>query len=78
MNKYKHFSKVKETLKDLSKWKACTRKRTYETAEHAEHKGQTVYQCRYCGKFHRATLFFPGMERINNTAPANVLNNKEL
>lgn len=40
--------------KDFLKWKACERKRAYDTKEDAFQKGQQSYLCRYCGKWHRS------------------------
>ena len=41
--------------KDFQRWKACGRKRRFESLEEAYQKGQSTYKCRYCGGWHRAT-----------------------
>ncbi len=35
------------------RWKACERKRRYETLAEARCPNQEVYICSYCGGFHR-------------------------
>jgi len=37
------------------RWKSCERKRAYESAELARQKGQDVYLCQFCGKWHRTS-----------------------
>lgn len=49
-NKYKGMSQVAA----YRRWRACDRKVAYNTEEEAFQKGQAVYRCRYCGKFHRS------------------------
>lgn len=55
MNKYKHLSKKAQQLR--SKMKMCLTKRSYETKEEAYQKGQRIYQCKHCGKWHRSGQF---------------------
>ncbi len=52
MNKYKHLSD--EARKLRSKIKMCLSKRSYETKEEAYQKGQEIYKCKHCGKWHRS------------------------
>ena len=40
--------------KDFNRWKACTRKRAFETQAEAFQKGQSCYRCKFCGKWHRS------------------------
>jgi hypothetical protein len=40
--------------RDFKRWKTCERKKKFESADAAFQKGQHVYQCRYCGKWHRS------------------------
>jgi hypothetical protein len=54
-NKYK--AESRRAQKAARRLKACESKAAYATAEEAYQKGQRVYQCRYCGKFHRSGAF---------------------
>ncbi len=55
MNKYNHLAK--EARKLRSKIKMCLSKKSYATKEEAWQKGQTIYQCRHCQKWHRSGQF---------------------
>lgn len=50
--------------RDFLKWKACGRKRAYETEAEAFQKGQQTYLCRYCGKWHRSGALRTLIERV--------------
>lgn len=36
------------------RWRACERKTAYNSPEEAFQKGQQVYRCGYCHKYHRS------------------------
>lgn len=55
MNRYKELSKQAQKLR--SKLKMCVSKKSYETKQLAYQKGQRVYQCPHCGKWHRSGQF---------------------
>jgi len=52
MNKYKNLQRKAQKVRKRERM--CTNKATYETYELAYQKGQTIYQCRFCKKFHRS------------------------
>lgn len=45
--------------------RTCTWKRVYETKEAAYQKGQVVYHCPFCGKYHRSGKFGRLVARVN-------------
>jgi hypothetical protein len=47
-------AKMNKGARDFNRWKSCARKRAFETPEAAFQKGQSAYQCNYCGKWHRS------------------------
>jgi hypothetical protein len=52
MEKYKE---LKEKIRSQrSKAKMCLNKRKFKTKEAAYLKGQRVYKCKFCGKWHRS------------------------
>lgn len=51
MNKYAEYSHTK----DIIRYRACERKRAYPSREAAYQKGCCVYECVFCGKFHRSS-----------------------
>jgi hypothetical protein len=51
MNKYKQFAKRAREVGH--RYSSCERKRVFDTREEAFQKGQEVYHCKYCGKWHR-------------------------
>lgn len=55
MNKYKRESRQAQAA--ARKLRACESKVAYDTEQEAYQKGQTVYHCRYCGKWHRSGSF---------------------
>lgn len=60
----------------LRKWKTCDRKKAYDTREAAFQKGQEVYQCRYCGKFHRSGSLSKLIATVRRPAPKKIQNSK--
>lgn len=55
MNRYKKLQKKAQKLR--AKKKMCTDKVTYDSEEEAFQKGQIVYKCKYCNKYHRSGQF---------------------
>jgi len=54
-NKYLEYSKLAKQQR--LKRRSCTAKRAFDTPEQAYQKGQQVYQCPFCGKYHRSGAF---------------------
>lgn len=52
-NKYKHFAR--KAQEERRRERMCGRKTAYESRAAAETKGQEVYECPYCGKWHRTS-----------------------
>lgn len=55
MNKYASFSKQSQA--ERRRWRTCERKKAFNSPEEAAQKGQNVYQCPYCHKWHRSGAF---------------------
>jgi hypothetical protein len=66
MNKYAKESR--RARAEVVKLHACERKRAYDSAEEARCVGQKIYQCRYCGKWHRSASFQTLVNSINKRA----------
>ena len=57
MNKYRQHSAA--SLADWHRYRGCERKRAYPTrlaAHQCKPTDQTIYQCKFCKQWHRASL----------------------
>lgn len=63
-NKYSQASK--EAREAARRLRACESKVAYKTPEEAYQKGQTYYQCRYCGQYHRSGKFATLLAKAGN------------
>lgn len=52
-NKYAHESRVAQKMRRVER--GCLYKKAWNSPEEAVQKGQAVYHCEYCGKWHRTS-----------------------
>ncbi len=63
-DKYKNLKRKAQKLR--SKNKMCLDKKAFETKEDAFQKGQSSYQCKHCGKWHRSGQMTEFIVKIKN------------
>lgn len=51
MNKYA--SQSRKAQRSRIRARSCENKKAFESADEARQKGQDIYKCRHCGKWHR-------------------------
>jgi len=65
VNKYKQGSR--DAQKRRRQFNDCLRKASYPSKQAAEIKGQQVYKCPHCKKWHRTTGFSRTLEAVKKT-----------
>lgn len=67
MNKYKKHSR--KAQKKRRKEKMCINKKPFNNEADAFQKGQEIYKCPYCNKFHRSGQLAKLVFKIKKTKP---------